>query len=75
MENDNGESVREVHGHVIINQGAVRITCDKAVQYLSRNEVELIGNVVVTQDSIIIKTERGFYYGNTKSRFLKMVLI
>jgi len=65
----NGESVREVHGHVIINQGAVRITCDKAVQYLSRNEVELIGNVVVTQDSIIIKTERGFYYGNTKISF------
>jgi len=65
----NGESVREVHGHVIINQGAVRITCDKAIQYLSRNEVELIGNVIVTQDSIIIKTERGFYYGNTKTSF------
>jgi lipopolysaccharide export system protein LptA len=65
----NGESVREVHGHVVINQGAVRITCDKAVQYLSQNKVELIGNVIVTQDSIIIKTERGYYYGNTKTSF------
>jgi lipopolysaccharide export system protein LptA len=62
----NGESVREVHGHVVITQGAVRITCDKAIQYIARNDVELIGNVIITQDSIIIKTERGFYYGNTK---------
>jgi lipopolysaccharide export system protein LptA len=67
----NGESVREVHGHVIINQGAVRITCDKAIQYLTRNEVELIGNVILTQDSIIIKTIHGFYNGNTKISYSK----
>jgi lipopolysaccharide export system protein LptA len=67
----NGESVREVHGHVVITQGAVRITCDQAVQYLARNEVELFGNVIVTQDSIVIKTERGYYYGNTKTSFSK----
>ena len=65
----NGESVREIHGHVVMTQGAVRITCDKAVQYLARNEADLIGNVVVTQDSIIIKTVRGHYYGNTKVAF------
>lgn len=62
----NGESIREVHGHVVMTQGAVRITCDKAIQYIARNQAELIGNVVVTQDSIIIKTDRGFYYGDTK---------
>ncbi len=61
-----GESVREVKGRVAITQGAVRITCNKAIQYLERNEAELIGNVVVTQDSVIIKTERGYYYGDTK---------
>lgn len=61
-----GESVRELHGNVVMTQGAVRITCDKAIQYLARNEAELIGKVVVTQDSIIIKTIRGHYFGNTK---------
>lgn len=65
----NGESIREVHGHVVMTQGAVRITCDKAIQYIVRNQAELIGNVVVTQDSIVIKTDRGFYYGDTKTAY------
>jgi lipopolysaccharide export system protein LptA len=62
----NGENIREVHGNVVMTQGAVRITCDKAIQYLARNEAELIGRVVVVQDSIIIKTTSGYYYGDTK---------
>ena len=65
----NGETVQEFEGDVVITQGAVRITCNKAIQYVARNEAELIGNVVVTQDSIIIKTERGYYYGDKKIAF------
>lgn len=67
----NGERIRELHGNVVMTQGAVRITCDKAIQYLAKNEAELIGKVVVTQDSIIIKTVRGYYYGNTKVAYSK----
>ncbi|MEK6553057.1 MAG: OstA-like protein, partial [Bacteroidota bacterium] len=67
----NGESIREVHGNVVMTQGAVRITCDKAIQYLARNEAELIGRVVVVQDSIIIKSSRGYYYGDAKTAFSK----
>ena len=47
----NGESIREVIGKVVLTQGNVVVTCDKAIQYLSKNEAELIGNVVVNQDS------------------------
>lgn len=65
----NGESIREVHGHVVMTQGAVRITCENAVQYMAKNQAELMGNVVVTQDSIVIKTSRGFYYGDTKTAY------
>ena len=65
----NGETIQEFEGNVVITQGAVRITCSRAIQYVARNEAELIGNVVVTQDSIIIKTERGYYYGNKKIAF------
>ena len=61
-----GESIREVFGHVILTQGNVKITCNQAVHYLSRNDAELIGNVIATQDSLTITTPRGFYYGNEK---------
>ena len=60
----NGESIREVYGHVVMTQGNVVITCNQAKQFLSRNEAELIGNVVVKKDTLTIKTPRGFYYGN-----------
>ena len=56
----NGESIREVHSNVIMTQGKVTITCNKAIQYIAKNEAELIGNVVVVQDSIIIKTDLGY---------------
>ncbi len=62
----NGETVREVIGNVVLNQGNVRITCNKATQYLAKNDALLEGNVVATQDTLTIKTERGFYYGDER---------
>lgn len=61
-----GETIREVHGNVVLTQGNVQITCNTAIQFIARNDAELIGDVVVTQDSITITTERGFYYGNLR---------
>lgn len=61
-----GESIREVYGNVILKQGDVRITCNKAIQYLGKNDAELIGNVIATQDTLTIKTEKGYYYGNQR---------
>ena len=61
-----GESVREVIGNVKLSQGNVYVTCNKAIQYLARNEAELIGNVIATQDSLTLKTEKGFYFGNLR---------
>lgn len=60
----NGESTREVYGNVVLTQGDVVITCDKAIQFISRNDAELIGNVIVKKDTLTIKTPHGFYYGN-----------
>ncbi|NWF90503.1 MAG: LPS export ABC transporter periplasmic protein LptC [Ignavibacteriaceae bacterium] len=62
----NGETVREVYGKVVLTQGNIKITCNKAIQFIVRNDAELIGNVVVTQENLTITTERGFYYGNLK---------
>ena len=66
-----GERYREFISNVIITQDDVRITCDRALQNLTRNEIELTGNVIVTQDSIILKTPNGKYYGNDKVAFSK----
>ncbi len=62
----NGEAVREVYGNVVLTQGNIRITCNKAIQFILKNDAELIGNVVVLQENLTITTERGFYYGNLK---------
>lgn len=60
----NGESTREVYGNVVLTQGKVKITCNKAIQYISRNEAELIGDVIATKDTLTIKTPHGYYFGN-----------
>jgi lipopolysaccharide export system protein LptA len=62
----NGETVREVFGHVVLTQGDVVIKCKKAVQYLARNNADLSGDIVVTQDSMTILTEEAYYYGDQK---------
>ena len=65
----NGEMVREVFDEVVLTQGNVRVTCNHATQYISRNEAELDGNVVATQDTVIITTSHGYYYGNEKKDY------
>lgn len=67
----NGESIREVHGNVEMIQGAVKIKCAKAIHNITKNEAELLGNVIVTQDSITIYTNVGYYYGDSKIAFSK----
>ncbi len=62
----NGESVREVYGHVVLKQADVVMTCNKAIQYLVRNDADLIGNVVVKQDTMTITTDTAYYSGNLK---------
>lgn len=62
----NGEAIREVYGNVVLTQGNIRITCNKAIQFILNNNAELIGNVVVVQENLTITTEKGFYYGNLK---------
>ncbi len=61
-----GESVREVIGNVVLKQGNVVVTCDRAIQNIAKNEAELIGNVIARQDSLTLNTEKGFYFGDLR---------
>lgn len=62
---DNGEDVRELTGNVQFKQSNTRVWCDKAIQYLNRNELDLIGNVKITRDTVTLTSKRGRYYGNS----------
>ncbi len=63
----NGEDVRELEGNVKFRQGAVRVWCDKAIQFLNRNEIELNGNVKLVRDTVTLTARKGRYFGNTKT--------
>ncbi len=60
------EKIREVIGNVEFRQGNIFVSCDKAIQYLMMNRVELRGNVRVIQDTVTLTAPHGFYDGNTK---------
>lgn len=64
-----GENVRELSGSVHFSQGNVRVWCDRAVQYLAKNEFELIGSVKVIRDTVTLTSRYGRYFGETKKAY------
>ena len=61
-----GQQVRELIGSVRFSQERVRVSCDRALQYLQTGRVELAGNVVVRDDSVILMAPRGVYHRDTR---------
>ena len=57
-----GEQARELIGNVRFSQERVRVTCDRALQFIDRGLVELRGNVVVRDDSITLEAPFGLYH-------------
>lgn len=58
-------SVREFIGRVKFIQGNVTVTCNRAVQDLGSNTVELYGSVVIKQDDLLLKAPHVKYSGET----------
>jgi hypothetical protein len=58
--------VRDLIGNVVLIQGNVSVSCDRATHYISQNRADLIGNVVITQGSVTMKAPRGIYDGNAR---------
>ncbi len=61
-----GYSVRKVIGNVVITQDDLVINCNIAYQYITLKKIILVGDVVAVQDTVTLKTEKGFYDGNNK---------
>ncbi|MEO8168835.1 MAG: OstA-like protein, partial [bacterium] len=58
----NGEEVQELIGNVRFFQDKVVVTCDHAVQFRQSGNIELLGNVVIVEDSLTMRFPRGMYY-------------
>lgn len=59
----NGGFTRELIGNVILTQGPVRITCNRAMHYVEQNRADLFGDVVLTQGNTTMKAAQGSYDG------------
>jgi lipopolysaccharide export system protein LptA len=55
--------VRELIGNVVLTQGAVTITCNRAVHYIEQNRADMFGNVVMKQGTVTMKAAQGTYDG------------
>lgn len=64
-EQDTTTNIRKLVGNVRLRQGNVYLTCDNAIQYIGLNKYDLKGNVVIKQNTIILKSPEINYDGNT----------
>ncbi|MBS3999598.1 MAG: LPS export ABC transporter periplasmic protein LptC [Desulfobulbaceae bacterium] len=58
-------SFREFFGNVWLIQKDLDLKCDYAKQFINSNAVDLLGNVVITQKTMILKSPKIFYNGSS----------
>jgi lipopolysaccharide export system protein LptA len=63
--NTPGIAYRDFYGNVQLEHGDVNVRSDFAKQYLDANKSDLIGNVIITQKTLTLKSPKIFYDGNT----------
>ncbi len=61
------DSYRELIGHVKLEQDSTTLSCDRAVQNLTQDNVVLYGNVRVKDDTLTLLTSHANYSGKTKT--------
>lgn len=66
-----GSATRRLVGHVRLQHKGALMFCDLAIQNATANVVEAYGNVRILQgDTITVKGDTMYYYGNTRSSTL-----
>ncbi|MDH3252150.1 MAG: hypothetical protein OEM41_05115, partial [Ignavibacteria bacterium] len=71
-----GEQAKILSGNVRIRQEAVRLSCDRAIQFVESGEVVLTGNLVVEEESLTLRAPRGIFHreGRRTEAFDRVVL-
>ncbi len=59
-------AIRELSGHVHLDQGNTSVYCDHATQYLNDNHIILRGSVRIVQGTVTMSMPAGDYYGATQ---------
>ncbi len=62
-----GDSYRELVGHVELVHDSTTLRCDRAVQNLTTDIVNLFGDVQVNDDTLTLLTKQATYNGNTRT--------
>lgn len=58
-------SLREFYGNIKLSHRDILITCNYAKQYLAENKADLVGKVIITQNTMVLQSPRITYHGNT----------
>jgi lipopolysaccharide export system protein LptA len=67
-----GQVVRKIYNNVRFRQKGVLMYCDLAIQNVTTNVIEAYGNVRLVQgDTINVRGDTMFYYGNTRQANLR----
>ncbi len=61
-----GDSYRELIGHVTMQHESTVLKCDRAVQNLTKDIVNLYGHVRVEDDTLTLLAKQAQYFGKTK---------
>lgn len=65
--NQPGQIIRKIYNNVRFRQKGVLMYCDLAIQNVTTNIIEAYGNVRLIQgDTISVRSDTMFYYGNTR---------
>jgi lipopolysaccharide assembly outer membrane protein LptD (OstA) len=62
---DENNVTRTYQGNVAFSQGDVNVTCNKALQNITANSLELFGKVVITQRDMKLSSPKVYYDGST----------
>jgi lipopolysaccharide export system protein LptA len=62
----NGQVVRQLEGNVKFQQGATRMSCQRAIQYVDAGRTEFIGKVEMDDDDRKLLAERVIYFEKAK---------
>lgn len=62
-----GEQARELIGNVRFTQDRVRVSCNRAIQFLQTGNVQLEGNVLIVEDSLTMTFPRGMYFRDART--------
>lgn len=62
----NGQRTQHLSGNVRFSQGSLYGSAEEATQLMDENRVELRGNVVIRQDTLLLEAPRVDYDGNTR---------